>query len=405
MSFNEREQLSNQIKSFSDSNQSLNKKRGIVYNVILDESNEYVKDTGIESALIGAIQFRTNSDVTINDESDLPIAYPIDKNFKNLPTKNEVVEIYEFSPKIFGYRRIGIELNPNINARGTSIESNFKPKLSETKKASEYSKIQKTGIDRKNQDISNTAGLGEYFSPQGGIHKLKLYEGDTLIESRFGQSIRFSAYNNDQKIFSPTTIIRNGESPTNRQILQNLPIEEDINGDGSSIVMSSGDYQLNFIPTTETLPESFSELPSKLIGDQLLINSGRVIISSKNEEMRFYSKKGFSFATDGEFSMDIKKGMEIFMEEDFTLSSRERNITFDTGAAGKINLGTNESDLEPIVKGNTLVELLAELIEIIGQAQFKTPSGPTAPGPVAVARLQTLSQKLNSCLSQKNSTV
>jgi hypothetical protein len=68
-------------------------------------------------------------------------------------------------------------------------------------------------------------------------------------------------------------------------------------------------------------------------------------------------------------------------------------------------LGSNENDLEPIVKGNTLVELLAELIEILGQAQFATPSGISAPGPTNIARLQTLSQKLNSCLSQKNSTV
>jgi hypothetical protein len=402
---NEREQLSNQLKSFADSVQISNKKRGIVYNVILDENNEYIKGTGIESALIGAIQFRRNSEVTINDESDLPIAYPIDKNFKNLPTKNEVVEIYEFSPKLFGYRRIGVELNPNVNARGTTIESNFKPKVSETKKASEYSKVQKTGIDRKNEDTSNTAGLGEYFFPQGGIHKLKLYEGDTLIESRFGQSIRFSAYNNDEKSFSPTTIIRNGESPFNRTFLQNLPVEEDINGDGSSIVMSSGEYQLNFIPPTETKPNSFSELPTKLVGNQLLLNSDRVIISSKTSEMRFYSKTGFAFATDGEFSMDIKKGMEIFTEEDFTLSSRDKNITFDTGAIGKIFLGTNQNDLEPMVKGNRLIFLLAQLIEILGQAQYKTPSGPTAPGPTSVQKLQTLQRELNSCLSTKNFTV
>jgi hypothetical protein len=404
MPFNEREQLSNQIKSFTDSAQSLNKKRGIVYNVILDENNEYVKGTGIESALIGSIQFRTNSDVTINDESDLPIAYPIDKNFKNLPTKNEVVEIYEFSPKLFGYRRIGVELNPNFNARGTTIKTNFKPKLSETKKASEYSKVQKTGIDRKNEDTSNTAGLGEYFSPQSGIHKLKLYEGDTLIESRFGQSIRFSAYNNDQKSFSPTTIIRNGESPQNRQIDENLSVEEDINQDGSIIAMTSGEYQLNFTPPTNTLPDSFPNIPSKLIGDTILINSGRVILSSKNEEMMFYSKKGFAFASDGDLSFDVNS-VEFFTKENFTFSAKDRILTLDSGNAGKINLGSNENDLEPIVKGNTLVELLAELIEILGQAQFATPAGPTAPGPTNVAKLQTLMGKLNTCLSQKNSTV
>ena len=49
------------------------------------------------------------------------------------------------------------------------------------------------------------------------IHKLKLYEGDTILESRFGdQSIRFSGYNNDDNTFSPTIIIRNRESDPSR---------------------------------------------------------------------------------------------------------------------------------------------------------------------------------------------
>jgi len=401
--FNERQQLSNQIESFANSVQTFNKKRGIVYNVILDETNELIKDSNIESALLGAITFRTVDDINIDEDSSLPIAYPIEKNIKTLPTRNELVEIYEFSPGLFGYRRLGLEINPTSNTNDSFIEDTFIPKTSQEAKASQYNKVQKTGIDRKNQNKTETQGLGEYFSPQVGIHKLKLYEGDTLIESRFGQSIRFSAYNNDEKTFSPTTIIRNGESPVNRQIDENLPVEENVNEDGSVIVMSSGDYQMNYQPPT-ILPESFPEIPSKLVGDNILINSGRVILSAKNEEMFFYSKKGFAFASEGDLSFDVKS-MEFFINDDFTISAKDRKITLDSGNAGKINLGTNTNELEPIVKGNTLIEILAELIEIVGQAQFATPAGVTMPGPTNVSKLQTLMGKLNTCLSQKNSTV
>lgn len=402
--FNSREILSNQVSDFSDFASRPNKKQGIVYNVILDETNELAKGTNIESALIGAITFRTSDDITINEETNLPIAYPLDKNFKTLPTRNEIVEIYEFTPNFFGYRRMGLEINPTSNSNDSLIENNFLPTTSDDAKSSQYNKVQKTNISRTNRDKSKTQGFGDYFVPQTGIHKLKLYEGDTLLESRFGQSIRFSAYNNDEKTFSPTTIIRNGESARNRQIDENLPIEENINEDGSVIIMSSGDYQLNFIPPTDTLPDSFPTIPSKLVGDNLLINSGRVILSAKNEEMMFYSKKGFAFASDGDISFDVNS-VEFFTKENFTFSAKDRILSLDSGDSGKINLGSNENDLEPIVKGNTLVELLAELIEIVGQAQFATPAGLTAPGPTNVARLQTLSQKLNSCLSQKNSTV
>jgi hypothetical protein len=402
--FNSREQLSRSILDFSNSSQTANRKQAVVYSVILDENNELIKGSNVESALLGAITFRTPDDITINEETNLPIAYPIDKNFKTLPTRNELVEIYEFTPGFFGYRRLGLEINPTSNSDENFIESNFLPKTSQEAKSTQYNKVQKTGIDRKNQDKSKTKGFGDYFQPQEGIHKLKLYEGDTLLESRFGQSIRFSAYNNDQKSFSPTIIIRNGESPENRQKDENLPVEEDVNQDGSIIAMTSGEYQLNFTPPTDTLPDSFPTIPSKLIGDTILINSGRVILSSKNEEMFFYSKKGFAFASDGDLSFDVNS-VEFFTKENFTFSAKDRILTLDSGNAGKINLGSNETELEPMVKGNTLVEILAELIEILGQAQFATPAGPTAPGIVEKFRLDTLMGRLNTCLSQKNSTV
>lgn len=404
--FNSREILSSQIKSFSDSNIKQSKKIAYVYDVILDENNELIKNSSIQSALIGSITFRTSDDLTISDDENLPIAYPIEKGFKSIPVRNEKVEIYEFSPGFYGYRRLGLEINPTTNVNGNEIEKTFTPKTNSDTKSSQYNKVQTTNINRTNTDKSKTQGLGDYFQPQVGIHKLRLYEGDTLLESRFGQSIRFSAYNNSERTFSPTTIIRNGESPTNRQVDENLPVEENINEDGSIILMSSGDYQLDFQPPTETQIDSFPDIPSKLIGDNLLINSGRVILSAKNEEMRFYSKKGFAFASDGDLSFDVNS-VEFFTKENFTFSAKDRILTLDSGNAGKINLGSNTNELEPVVKGNTLVELLSELIEILGQAQYATPSGLTLPGPTppSVAKLQTLSQKLNTCLSQKNSTV
>jgi hypothetical protein len=399
----DRQNLSNILQSNLSFGQI--KKVGFVYDVILDETNERAKNSDIESALIGAITFRTIDGLTIDVDSPLPVAYPIDKHIKSLPVRNETVEIYEFSPGLFGYRRIGLEINPTFTAFSDAIESTFSPKTSKTATSGEYSKVQQTNIPRSSQNKSKTEGYGKYFEPQSGIHKLKLYEGDTLLESRFGQSIRFSAYNNDQKTFSPTTIIRNGESSQNRQVAENLPIEEDVNQDGSVIVLSSADYQLNFKEPTNTKPDSFSSLESKLVGNQLLLNSDRVIISSKNYETRFYSKKGFAFASDGEYSIDLKGGMEIYAEDNVTISARDRIIQLDSGAAGKLYLGSSDIDLEPVVKGNILVELLSELIEIVGQAQFATPAGPTAPGPTNVAKLQTLMGKLNSCLSSRTYTV
>ena len=121
-----------------------------------------------------------------------------------------------------------------------------------------------------------------------------------MIQSRFGQSIRFSGYNNADESESPTIIIRNKESDiTQNDVEQPDPVEEDVNRDGSTIAMTSQDYLLEFQPGVvddggssnfETKPEMFEEYPSELKGDQILINSGRVIISAKESEMIFYSK-------------------------------------------------------------------------------------------------------------------
>jgi len=278
---------------------------GIVYSVILDETHPYLK--GIddkqleikgESSYMGAVQYRIVGQPTADDAS-LPIAYPYDKNFKTLPIVNESVEILQ-NNGISYYRRIGAEKTPNIDSKKTLISELFPPQKQTSDVNKNYKTVQETGTTMTNVDESAKYNkYGDYFQEEAGIHKLKMYEGDTLLETRFGQSIRFSAFNNSERIFSPTLIIRNSENAESKKQLIKLPTEEDVNRDGSIILLGSNQYQLPFQPGTisdkgssdfETKPNSFKGFPSKLIGDQILINSGRVIISAKNAEMMFFSK-------------------------------------------------------------------------------------------------------------------
>ena len=190
---------------------------GVVYSVVLDETHPLIKkgnqkETATE--LIGCIEFRYTGATTVSEEQ-LPVAYPYDKNLKNLPLRNETVEIIMGQQGQPMYRRIGAEASPNLNVDPEYIKKNYSPKsnTSDTDKNSNYQRVENTGITSTNKDTSaKYDGFGSYFSSQSGIHKLKLYEGDMLLESRFGQSIRFSGYNNDKNEFSPTIIIRNGET-------------------------------------------------------------------------------------------------------------------------------------------------------------------------------------------------
>jgi hypothetical protein len=242
-------------------------------------------------------------------------------------------------------------------------------------------------------------------------HRHEIVSPNTLIESRFGQSIRFSAYNNPFRAFSPTLIIRNRESSlTQISSAASGSINEDINRDGSSIVLSSGEYILPFIPGTidekgstdfQTKPQSFKPYPEKLKGDQMILSSGRLILSARNAEMMFYSKGNYGFVSDGQLSIDNRLGMNVSVNDNISFVTNNRDFQIFSGN-GSVFLGSK--DLEPLVKGQKLVDILKELIDAIGEMQFLTPSGPTAIGPKNKPEFGKISGKLNDILSKLNQT-
>ena len=374
---------------------------GIVTDVILSEDDN--KD-GL-SGYIGAIKFKS--------ELSEDVALPFDKNFINLPIKNETVELYrKISDGIdvgpVYYRRIEVSSNPNVSNVKNNLDITYQDTKSKENSTDSFSEVKQTNIaSTNNSNKSETIGFGQYFEPQTNIHKLKLYEGDSLIESRFGQSIRFSGFNNAKNKFSPTIIIRNRESSNNIKLGETQSVEEDVNLDGTIIALTSGEHQLGFIPGTvddkgkgdfKTKPESFEDYPTKLIGDQLLLSSGRIILSAKNAEMLFYSKKNYGFISDGSMSIDNKGGIDISVGDNINIITNDRDINFVTGN-GTMFFGS--VDLEAMVKGETLVALLGELIDAIGQQQYLTPAGPSAPGPINAPDFGMIKSKLNSILSQR----
>jgi hypothetical protein len=386
---------------------------GYVYDVVLDEDNERIasSDNKDESSkYIGCIYFRLGNDANKSDAT-LNIAYP-DNVLKTLPTKNEVVLIKRNASGTYFYERTGFMFTPNNSSLDDTLTEIFSQKEKPSGNSENYSNVQQTGITRSSSDSSkDLSGFGNYFEPQEGIHKLKLYEGDTLIESRFGQTIRFSGYNNSDNIFSPTIILRNGENPNtiNEDDVSTTTVEEDVNRDGSTILLGSDQYKLTFQPGTvdasgtsdfETKPNSFKEYPSELLGNQILLNSGRLIFSAKNAEMIFYSKKNYGFISDGGLSIDNAFGIDVDVNDDINITTNDRDVNINTNN-GKVNVGN--TNLEPIVKGDTLVDLLSQLIDAITQQVYLTPAGPSATGPTNIATFNKIKNQLKTALSELNS--
>jgi hypothetical protein len=139
-------------------------------------------------------------------------------------------------------------------------------------------------------------------------------------------------------------------------------------------------------------------------------NSGRVIISSKNAETFLFSKKTFSIFTDDVVTIDSEKGLN-FISHNGNINIKvkaNKNIFLDSSSGGNIFLGKNTgagdagADVQRMVLGGELVQILTQLIDAITQQSYATPVGPTATGPVNVATFNSLKNRLKNILSARN---
>lgn len=407
---NARSVVNNQIQTYNSPTNPI-RNLGVVINPILDTDDVLLQQLQDRISYIGGVKFRVLGDLASPSGTEF-VALPNDKTITDLPTKNEIVEIISISGVNY-YKRFVSSPYPNFNANPAVLDTYYSPTDENEDKTRNYTQVAATGIENVSLPNNQTKNqkLGEYFTPQQTIHNLKMYEGDWVAQSRFGQSIRFSGYNNPNNQLAPTLIIRNGESPTTQTLPITNAVEEDVNRDGSTLAFLSNGYELAFAPGSisdtgvsdfNRAPIAFENYPNQLNGNQTLLSSGRIILSAREAETMVFSKGNVGVVTDGNFSVDSIGGIRLDIENDVDITTNGTDVNINTGG-GRINLGNGE--LEPLVKGDTLVSLLSELIDEINRLQFLTPSGPTAVGPVNAPKLNTIKSKLQSVLSTLNSTV
>lgn len=117
---------------------------------------------------------------------------------------------------------------------------------------SEYSQFLKQSVNIQGYSGNAVTGsslpLGYTFQENQQVRNLQPFEGDTILQARFGQSIRFGStvpvlkrdntWSNSGNNGDPITIILNSQRQEN-QALKFNNIVEDINKDGSAIYMTS----------------------------------------------------------------------------------------------------------------------------------------------------------------------
>ena len=402
--------------------QRSNKKRvnkplglGIVMDVVLDGDSEAIKSLQNPAegkadknfSLIGAAKIRKLDD-TSSSTDNLRYYRPEDYSFIDLPIIGEIVQLMTNETGGVVYKRI---ISPNLNTGNAKINveaTYLSTDEGDGGNAKDYSQTSQTGTtNRQNSTSTDNETFGEYFT-KNQVNHLKLFEGDKVIQTRFGQSIRFSGYNNEENSFAPSIIIRNRQGSKS---LNDLKIgdfhEENFVDDGSTIALTSGEKLLAFTPGTVDTPLEtepiYAEEPELKGTDQALINSGRIILSAKDSEMLFYSKGNYSFISDGKLTIDNGlDGADMDFNGDVLITTNDNDFKI-LGGSGEIFLNTEETK-EPLVRGQVLVDLMGELIDAINNQIFSTPAGPSAVGPNNKGDFNKIKNRLETFLSTLNYT-
>jgi hypothetical protein len=354
--------------------------------------------------MYGAITYEFENSFEIED-----YAFPFDKNNFTFPIKGETVVIMKMFNQTFW---LPYTNTPYSNYRRDSITYQATRPVDTSgsdKSGKAYTDQTKTGGTTTNGG-NKKSDIG--YDIKEKVKFLKPKQGDTIISGRVGNTIRFSEFHltDDNKTSSPSIFIRNKQNTELDSQKIGEMVDEDINKDGTSVYMTSGKVKIPFVETIKKTKIGFKEYPSsdKLKGDQLFVNSDRVILSAKASEFIIFGKGNTGIITDGNFSIDAEKEIYIHNNKNVTIHSKGVNQIFFNSENGKIFLGKNKgagaagAPVQKMVLGGELVEILTELIGAINRQVYATPVGPTLTGPVNRFEFDMIKGKLNKLLSSTN---
>jgi len=410
----------------------------IVTDVIVNDSHPDYSDDGYN---VGVITCRLLGSEWFKKESSLVNAFPMDANILEYPLINEIVVVYRVLNRLYYTRKLNI--SNRVTAQPLFGLEEELGAGSEQDTSQGYYQTQATSkkID-PNDPQKNT--LGKYFKDNANVFRLRHQEGDLVIEGRTGNSIRFGM-NKDVSPQAPNILLRVGQNPSapRTKNTQFGLVVEDVNEDKTSLWMVTNQLipiKLSTVGNSVHF-KSVSDAPAQFDGNQLLMNSDRVIINTKKDKVFVNSFNGIHLTSLGDITADADKNyisfvtvdrkietgrdyvltigrdIDVTTKQNITITANKNTVVTSTDKialkAKKIFIGTDHDNSEPLVLGDTLRNFLIQLIDsqlVNATAFVMTPTGTGRLMPSVVAQLQRLKSDLSrgkssSILSQDNFVV
>lgn len=355
-----------------------------------------------DARLYGAITYEFENTFDIED-----YAFPFDKNNFTFPIKGETVIILKMFNQTFWLPYTNTPYSNYRRDEITYVATRPVDTIGNDKSGGSYTSQTRTGgkstsADRNENIEYNINEKIKFINPK---------QGDTIISGRVGNTIRFSEFHltEDGKTPSPSIFIRNKQNPELDLLPIGTLVNEDVNKDGTSIYITSNKVKVPFKETIKKQKIAFVDYPNSkdLSGDQLFVNSDRIVLSAKAKEFIIFGKSNTGIITDGKFSVDSIGDSHIHSDNNIIFQTK-KNIVLSTDGIGNIWLGEVKKtsgkageDVQRAVLGGELIALMEEMLDAINKMVFATGVGPTGPGPHNAAIFTSIKKRLSKIQSSR----
>lgn len=372
-----------------------------VKDIILDENHSLFNDVGQYNG-IGAILYEeVNSAGTANAN----YALPYDSQLKTYPLINEIVLLFSLpnqsigknsnSEQFFYLKPLNLWNHPHHDAYPNLLDG-LNDKLQERDYGSSGRRITDGSSEIDLNSKNSKDNSQNTFVEKVNIRPLMPFMGDTLMEGRYGQSIRFGStakskssknnnWSNSGENGDPITIIRNGQPEKLSDNRGWIPITEDTNKDLSSIYLTSK-QKIPFSIANQNFSTYNNKplTPSQFTSPQIIINSDRVVINARMDSVLISGQESVSLSSNKSINLESEK---VYI------------------AGRDIKLGSKNAT-EPVLKGDTTAQLLTivlkELINITKalSVQKTFVAGIPGPDPIMNPIAEISNSNLNKVLAQ-----
>jgi len=331
-----------------------------VIDIVLDENHKYYELVGQWNG-IGAIFYEI---VNKSGTKSYPnFALPYDSQLKTYPLVNEIVLLISLPNQSMGFvssnesyfymSPLGIWNHPHHDAYPNLLDGTNDQEQTRDYQSTSSGSVRRVTDGSTEIDLNSSNPSQNTFVEKVNIHPLMPFMGDSLLEGRYGQSLRFGStaksksekknnWSDSGKNGNPITILRNGQ-PTKSSDEGWIPITENIRYDQSSIYLTSTQKLKDFFVASE-LYQSYDPIlkptpPSQFTKPQVAINSDRVVINASSDSILLSAEKSIGLSTNGSVNIDAKSHY---------VSSND------------IRLGSIKAT-QPVLLGNETIDIMLEL--------------------------------------------